>query len=64
MKPKRLKPRLPMEARDRLHKGGAHNNKVRYSRKEKHKHKGDVIHRLFSLTKSCTSYNLKFLTML
>jgi len=33
MKALRFKPRLPEEARGRLHKGGAHKNKKRYDRK-------------------------------
>lgn len=36
MKPKRLKPRLPEAARDKLHKGSAHKNKKAYNRKPKH----------------------------
>jgi len=34
MKMKRSKPRLPEEARDKLHKGCAHTDKRKYNRKE------------------------------
>jgi len=37
----RGKPHLPPEARERLGDGGAHKDKKRYNRKEKHKGKDD-----------------------
>ncbi len=36
-RPERIKKRLPEEARERLHTGGEHQNRMRYSRKEKHR---------------------------
>ena len=36
-RPERIKKRIPTEARERIHQGGAHQDKARYSRKEKHR---------------------------